>query len=61
MLNVIISTQHDGIATSHQRSCNELCSCLVSSYFKYTSTPGLVHVNLGDSKLLTIVEVQQEV
>ena len=37
---------------------DELCSCLVSSYFKYTS---LAHVDLGDSKLLTIVEVQQEV
>ena len=46
------------MATNHQRSCNELCSWLVSSYFKYT---GVVHVDLGDSKLLTIVEVQQEV
>ena len=46
------------MARSHQRSCNELCSCLVSSYLKHTS---LVHVDLGDSKLLTIVEVQQEV
>ena len=45
------------MATSQQRSYNELC-CLVSFYFKYTS---LVHVDLGDSKLLTIVEVQQEV
>ena len=57
-VDVVTNTQHDGMAMSHQRSCNELCSCLVSSYLKYTS---LVHVDLGDSKLLTIVEVQQEV
>ena len=57
IVNVVISTQPDGMARSHQRSSNELCSCLVSSYLKYTS---LVHVDLGDSKLLTIVEVQQE-